>query len=103
MKRLLVGEPVSIQFNEEVVYCFNETGAFVLLGIENLLEDENMWHLVDSNYEVPGVPRTIYANVSKTILATPLTRSRYRDWVKSRSALRLWMEPFSWEEMYITA
>lgn len=88
----------------DAVYYFDENGAFVSDGNATQLPvDATRWHLVDSNYGIGSLPPTIYSRVGKIIQAASAEPQRYRSWVKHRSGISLWMEPFSWEEMHVIA
>jgi hypothetical protein len=101
VKKLLAAEPVSYQSTPRIFFCFNADGAFAYIDDKNPPIDRSRWHLVDSSYHLT-MPE-IYYGFGHIIQATSPRNLICNDWVQDLSGREFWMEPFSWQEMYVTA
>jgi hypothetical protein len=102
VKKLLAAESVAYQSQHGTVFCFNVEGVFAYTDTQDLPEDSTRWHLVDSNAGLDTLPYR-YLDLGHVVQATSPRISRYKDWLKYAGGREIWMEPFSWEEMYVTA
>jgi hypothetical protein len=95
--------PTTYQDDTKSISCFTSSGAFTIDPDERhaIMEDPDTWHLVDSSMEFIGIPEQ-YSN-KIVILTTSLPMKRYEKHLKEHAALKIWMEPFSWSEIWLTA
>jgi hypothetical protein len=95
--------PTTYQNDTKFISCFTSSGAFTLDPDEQhaVMEDPNTWHLVDSTATRIGIPEQ-YSNKIVILTTSPSTK-RYKEHLKDHAALKMWMEPFSWSEIWLTA
>ena len=62
---------------------------------------KDTWHLIDLNENWRGFPLNLADTCGTIVQASSLKEENYKEWVKQQGACEIWMEPLSWNEMYV--
>jgi hypothetical protein len=89
------------------IYCFSKHG-FTEADSKTLplnARDKETWHLVDSNADLEALPNNLSGAPGRIVQASSPKISRYIQWTKQKAldAELLWLEPVTWNEVYVIA